>query len=56
MWRGGVGTAYLLPALSSAGASLAAPGLLVTRTLLPASVDIRANYCGVLGAGCSLWG
>jgi hypothetical protein len=25
MWRGGVGTAYLLPALSSAGASLASP-------------------------------
>jgi hypothetical protein len=25
MWRGGVGAAYLLPALSSAGASLAAP-------------------------------
>jgi hypothetical protein len=26
MWRGGVGAAYLLPALSSAGASLASPG------------------------------
>ena len=25
MWRDGVGTAYLLPALSSAGASLASP-------------------------------
>ena len=25
MWRGGVGAAYRLPALSSAGASLAAP-------------------------------
>ncbi len=25
MWRGGVGAAYLLPALSSAGASLASP-------------------------------
>src|SRR3984893_3553051 len=25
MWRGGVGAAYLLPALSSAGASLAEP-------------------------------
>jgi hypothetical protein len=25
MWRGGVGAAYLLPALSSAGASIAAP-------------------------------
>ena len=25
MWRGGVGTAYLLPALSSAGASLVSP-------------------------------
>jgi hypothetical protein len=25
MWRGGVGTAYQLPALSSAGASLASP-------------------------------
>ena len=25
MWRGGLGAAYLLPALSSAGASLASP-------------------------------
>jgi hypothetical protein len=25
MWRGGVGAAYLLPALSSAGASIATP-------------------------------
>ena len=25
MWRGGLGAAYLLPALSSAGASIAAP-------------------------------
>jgi hypothetical protein len=25
MWRGGVGAAYLLPALSSAGASIASP-------------------------------
>jgi hypothetical protein len=25
MWRGGLGSAYLLPALSSAGASLASP-------------------------------
>ncbi len=25
MWRGGVGAAYLFPALSSAGASLASP-------------------------------
>jgi hypothetical protein len=25
MWRGSVGAAYLLPALSSAGASLASP-------------------------------
>jgi len=25
MWRGGLGSAYLLPALSSAGASLAGP-------------------------------
>jgi hypothetical protein len=25
MWRGGVGATYLLPALSSAGASIAAP-------------------------------
>jgi hypothetical protein len=25
MWRGGVGAAYLLPALSLAGASLASP-------------------------------
>jgi hypothetical protein len=27
MWRGGVGAAYLFPALSSAGASLAEPAL-----------------------------
>jgi hypothetical protein len=25
MWRGGLGAAYLLPALSSAGASIASP-------------------------------
>jgi hypothetical protein len=39
-WRGGVGAAYLLPALSSAGASLAAPCSVSTLPLIKPDVRI----------------
>jgi hypothetical protein len=43
MWRGGLGAAYLLPALSSAGASIASPCF---RFHIPLRPKLASNTAG----------
>ncbi len=45
MWRGGVGAAYLFPALSSAGASIAAPCFRFHIPLIEPDVRISRFKC-----------
>src|SRR5258705_12196845 len=52
MWRGGVGTAYLLPALSSAGASLASPCFRFHIPLIEPDVRISRFRLSEKGSRC----
>ena len=52
MWRGGVGAAYLLPALSSAGASLASPCFRFHIPLIEPDVRISRFRLSEKGSRC----
>jgi hypothetical protein len=52
MWRGGVGAAYLLPALSSAGASIAAPCFRFHIPLIEPDVRISRFRLSEKGSRC----
>jgi hypothetical protein len=57
MWRGGLGTAYLLPALSSAGSSIASPCFRFRTRFNPASHKrlILIATITLLGAAINRW-
>jgi hypothetical protein len=52
MWRGGVGTAYRLPALSSASASLASPCFRFHIPLIEPDVRISRFRLSEKGSRC----
>jgi hypothetical protein len=52
MWRGGVGAAYLLPALSSAGASIATPCFRFHIPLIEPDVRISRFRLSEKGSRC----
>jgi hypothetical protein len=52
MWRGGVGVAYRLPALSSAGASLASPCFRFHIPLIEPDVRISRFRLSEKGSRC----
>jgi hypothetical protein len=52
MWRGGLGAAYLLPALSSAGASIASPCFRFHIPLIEPDVRISRFRLSEKGSRC----